>query len=159
MAYTQADENLRRKERIRRWDDIRRAQLSFSINLFLTFAVGAIGFLAVLLSGNKFPTYGAMQKGFFIHAFIFAGASSLSGIIASVLRLCDFRLTAKIIRKNCGPQKPISRAWLEYARARARALGDRTWVMFWLQCGTFILAMMLLAIAVISVALTSVPLC
>lgn len=146
------DERLR--ERVARWDQIRREHFSFTINLFLTFAIGALGFLAAMLLSGGFHSFTPFQQEMFVHSFGVLGVSAASGVAATISRLCDFRLTAQIVRRPFNAQKPLTAHWLRTARKWTDWLGDFSWAAFWIQAVTFTLAVLLAGIAVVSVAVS-----
>jgi capsule polysaccharide export protein KpsC/LpsZ len=118
-------------DRVARWDQIRRNQLSFAINLILTLSTGELGFFAATVMNENFRTYSINQKDVFISAFVVADISTAFGSLATVSRLCDFRLTAQIDRQDekCA-EKPWSDVELECARTASKSLGHFTWWLF-----------------------------
>ena len=100
-----------------RWQDYRINQLSFSINLFLGFAVASIGFLI----GKKGQLYeGIGQKNPEMLLILFCwSVSAMFGVIAALSRLVDFRYSAKRIR---GGRKDYG--------CLTKVAGHVTWVSF-----------------------------
>lgn len=96
------------KERYIRWQDYRINQLSFSINLFLGFAVASLAFAVNIKLENK--PLGILP----IEPVILCWAYCTGvGCIATISRLLDFRYTTRKIKdggafnafmaKYCGP--------------------------------------------------------
>ena len=81
-----------------RWQEFRIAQLSFSINLFLGFAVASIAYLVV--TNANVQASGHMLAPQFFMSFFWWVASAGAGVLATVTRLVDFRFTAKRIRSG-----------------------------------------------------------
>jgi hypothetical protein len=112
-------------DRYIRWEERRINHLSFSINLFLSFSVASIALLISLmlkdLKGNELAS---------LILFIWS-CSAISGCLATISRLLDFRYTARMIKKQTHANAFIS-----------RHVGKLTWAMFWSQvilysCGAF----------------------
>jgi hypothetical protein len=79
-----------------RWQAYRINHLSFSINLFLGFAVASIAYL--VSSSDSAGASGRALSSEMLMALIWWFVSAVSGIAATVSRLIDFRYTAKRIR-------------------------------------------------------------
>jgi len=131
-------------EKFVRWQGICIAQLSYSINLILTFTVAAIGFEVTLLLSKDFsPT--SWQSCLFSISIISLLASGALGIWCTVNRLRDFRATAKIAnlkRKNKEEDK------IRVLQTLTNRLGKKTWGIFWFQVGAFAAGILLLVISV-----------
>lgn len=81
------------KQRYIRWQDYRIKQLSFSINLFLGFAIASLGFAINLLLSGK------LQDSLELRLIIILWAlSAVLGSISTISRLLDFRYTARKIK-------------------------------------------------------------
>jgi hypothetical protein len=92
-------------ERYVRWQDYRIQQLTFVINLFLTFATASLG-LAIKLRLEKLH-----QDSYTLNAVIILWAlSALAGSVATVSRFIDFRHTAKKIKEQCRFDEYIAQA-------------------------------------------------
>lgn len=117
------------------WRDKRIEQLSFTINLLLSLAFGA---LALLLDNwQQWSSRGACLL------LLSAGllfAAGLLGLGASITRLLDFRYTAR--REN--PKYELDRAVLD---TLTDILGRTTWLLFWLQVGLFVFGVFALTVA------------
>jgi hypothetical protein len=96
------DEN----DRCQRWRKIAIDQLGYLVNLTLGFAIGALGYCFVLLKDKDFtPTDSA--KGAMMLSISALVLSAIFGFICAVVRLLDFRGTA---RRACDhPNKPRKR--------------------------------------------------
>jgi hypothetical protein len=114
------------KERYVRWQDYRITQFSFAINLFLTFAVAALGFSLALIKDAAFtPPAGA---GWLIrHAIYSLVASVVFGTLATLCRLFDFRCTAIKIKKKYSDWRQSAAEFLE------KWLGGVSWALFYFQ--------------------------
>lgn len=116
-------------DRYPRWQQRAVEQLGFSINLILTLALGGLAFaLTNLDKGIDRP----FPKWMFLTACLLLLMSALSGIISSITRLYDFRITAQIVREDNEAEKTRR-------RAVARRLGSCTWFFFWVEIAGFIL--------------------
>lgn len=104
------------RERHARWQNYRITQLSFSINLFLTFSVASIAYLVNLLLNSK-------EEEQVLELVLLVWTSSAgAGCVATVTRLLDYRFTAqKIVREN---------KWNTFF---SKNLGKVTWGFFWVQ--------------------------
>ena len=104
------------RERYVRWQNYRVSQLSFSINLFLSFSVASLAYVINLLLSSAKDN--ATLKCVLIIWAISAGV----GCIATVSRLLDFRYTALTIKSPNSCNTFL-----------AAHLGKVTWAMFWVQ--------------------------
>jgi len=104
-----------------RWQAISLKQLSYAINLILVLSVGSLGFETALLTNTGMVLESCWQRQAFLVSLIMLTFAVLFGIFATVSRLCDFRITKDIARKNLTPGANI--LWLEHARCRAKVLG------------------------------------
>lgn len=95
------------KERYIRWQDYRMMQKSFVINLFLTFAVASLAYVINLKISGK-PHFRIP----FELTIIWWASSAMAGVFVTILRLLDYRYTARKIRDGgrfnsfmakCGP--------------------------------------------------------
>lgn len=110
------------KERYVRWQNYRITQLSFSINLFLGFAVASLAYVI-----NLKLTTTSNNSEFLIFIIKWWSWSATLGCLATISRLLDFRYTAKKIKFGGGFNIFISK-WL----------GGITWGAFWGQLITYI---------------------
>jgi hypothetical protein len=116
------DEN----DRCQRWRKIAIDQLGYLVNLTLAFAIGALGYCFVLLKDQDFtPTDSA--KGAMMLSISALVLSAIFGFICAVVRLLDFRGTA---RRACDhPNNPT--------KEEMRDLDNWTWVLFYVQLAAF----------------------
>jgi hypothetical protein len=116
----------RELQRYIRWQNYRITQYSLAINLFLTFAVAALGFTLTLLKEASFappPGTGWLLR-YAIHSF---SASITFGALATLSRLLDFRCTAIVIQKKYADWRQITANFL------ANSLCGASWSLFYLQ--------------------------
>jgi hypothetical protein len=139
--------NGQNSERLVRWEAIRREQLSYAINLFLTLSVASLGFEATLILGAEFEHYAHCQQfGLLLSLALLAGAVLL-GILAAVVRVCDFRLTADIVRtKENDAEDPE----LDRMRGMAHMAGGITWFCFWGLVSAYTVGTGMLALSVLA---------
>ena len=131
-------------EKFVRWQGITITQLSYSINLVLTFSVAALGFgVSLLLSDNFKPT--TCQAYAFFMSLFFLLASGAFGVWCTINRLRDFRATAKIANLK---RKDKNHTELPELRTLTNKLGKKTWGIFWWQIGTFSAGILLLVLSV-----------
>lgn len=115
-----ADMTPEQRERYIRWTDYRVNHLSYSINLFLGFAVASLAYAINLKVEGKLATC-ALDA-----SLIIFGVSALFGCLATVTKLLDYRYTARKI-KDGG-------AFNEFM---AEHIGAFTWAFFWLQLAIY----------------------
>ena len=127
-----------------RWQSIAITQLSYSINLILTFSVAAIGFAVSLLLNDSFEPSDC-QKHFFILSLFLLLLSGALGIWCTINRLRDFRATARITNLK-GKEGNVSE--LTGLRALTKKLGEKTWGIFWWQIGSFSAGILILVLSV-----------
>jgi len=127
-----------------RWQAITIAQLSYAINLILTFSVAAIGFAVTLLLNEKFNP-GLWQSCAFSLSLILLLASGAFGIWCTINRLRDFRATTKISKLR---DKEGEKSEVQNLRSLTRNLGNKTWGIFWWQIGTFSAGIFFLVLSV-----------
>ena len=116
-----------------RWQAITIAQLTYSVNLILGFAVAALGFEVALLLNQQFSPIGWQKCAFFLSIVILLLSSGL-GIWCVINRLRAFRATMKVARMR--EQKEPDESTQPY-RDLYRRLDKRTWILFRWQIGTF----------------------
>jgi hypothetical protein len=81
------------------WKKIAVDQLTYSINLILTFAIAGLGYCFTLLKDKDFCPSG-YAKGTMILSLIVLALSAVSGFVCNLLRLLDFRATARRAAKH-----------------------------------------------------------
>ena len=126
------------KERYIRWQGIRITQLGYVIDLFLGFSTASLGFALSLLKDASFPA-SDWQRTFFTPSLFILVFSIACGVFCVLTRLTDIRKTANLVRHGGN----------ESDRLQLRELGNRTWCLFYLQVGSFTLAILLLFVAVL----------
>ena len=125
-----------------RWQAITIGQLTYAINLVLTFSVATVGFQVTLLLGDKFYPV-SWQKCAFGSSIVLNLIATALGLLCVYNRLQDFRTTAQAarMREKEDPEK-------EAYRNQYRHLGERTWLLCWWQLGTFGFGILLNVLAV-----------
>jgi len=109
------------KERYVRWQNYRITQLSFSINLFLGFAIASLAY-AINLKINNAP--GVIIVELFCSIYWWSASFAL-GVLAMVSRLLDFRYTAIKI-KEIKDEDAFNTFMVQWC-------GKITWGAFWVQ--------------------------
>jgi hypothetical protein len=127
-----------------RWQVIALEQLTYSINLILSFAVATLGFQASLLSNEKFIPV-SFEKCAFALSILAIVLSVISGVYCVINRLKDFRVTKEVARKNEMGKPNIA---IQPHRDSAENLGRITWIIFRCQVYTFVLGIILLLIGI-----------
>jgi hypothetical protein len=97
--------------------------ITFSINLFLGFAVAS---LAYVVNIKVTSPAGLKQVDLFCATYWWS-ASAIAGSIATLSRLLDFRYTARKIKDSSTSDKK-----------KAKFLGKVTWGLFWGQVITYL---------------------
>lgn len=126
-----------------RWQGFRINQLGLCISLFLTFAVATLGFSLHLLTRSEpdYPIKSCYARVFFFCSLIFGLISILSGCIACLTRLQDFRITAKVARDPSNTENDGLRD--SYVR-----FGKWTWRLFRAQLLSFGMQVLGLVLAI-----------
>lgn len=127
------DENQR--ERYVRWQDYRITQMSFAINLFLGFAVASLAFAINLKLKPALPIELPFDC-----TIVYWAVSALLGCLATIIRLLDFRYTAKKI-KHGGKLNSFM----------ASICGSITWVMLWGQVISYAAGALIFVLATIGI--------
>jgi hypothetical protein len=135
-SMTQEIPNLpdQQSDRCQRWRKIAIDQLSYTLNLTLTFTIAALGFWFALLKDKDFTPVSA-AKPWMWSSLAGLTLSAFFGFICDLCRLWDFRGTA---RRACQYGEAPSKDEL-------RELGETTWVLLYVQLGTFLLGVIALA--------------
>jgi hypothetical protein len=124
-------------ERYIRWQKYQIEQMTFALNLFLGLSVGALAYGVSLVKENGFSLPPCHR----IFLLIGLGAlafSTVIGCIAVVSRLFDFRNTARKIRADKIDEPDEAAIFKD----RYRFFGKLTWVLFWLELGSFLVGLM-----------------
>jgi hypothetical protein len=116
-----------------RWQSTTIEQLTYAVNLILSFSVATLGFQVTILLDEKFkPSH--WQKPVFSVSLVILLISVGLGIWCVINRLRDFRATTRVARMREGGK---SDAEMAADRALSDSLGKITWKLFWWQIGTF----------------------
>jgi hypothetical protein len=144
-------------ERLIRWQQLRISQLSYTNNLILTLTLGMLAF-SVSKIGLRIPDNFSL---FFLISSSFSSLllSLLIGIILTINRLCDFRITTKIIRFEKRKYElqatykklniPIIKNYIYTLKKKARELGKATWILLYVQLGLFLAGCILSILTII----------
>lgn len=138
-----------RHERLEKWEDRRRTQLSVTNNLLLTFGIAICGYVIDKLITGEVPKNCLLVVGLYASA-----ASVFFGTLMSVTRLLDYRYTVKKIRledkdlaeETDETKKAEIRQKMTCYKLVAQKLGTASWTMLWLQMGAILLSILLLSI-------------
>jgi hypothetical protein len=130
-------------ENLRRYEALRREQLGAAISLILGLSAAAVGFCISRVVDKDARFSGPGTTCFLIAIGLFIVAVGL-GIGATFTRLCDFRLTARKIRRKL---RRASAAELSKLKKCTDALGAWTWCLFTAQSSVFCGGIVLLAIS------------
>jgi hypothetical protein len=116
--------------RYNRWQGLAIAQFSVAIALISGLSVAGLGAGLSLLRDEKFVLVGCMKWTFPLSLGLFLIAAFFS-CAAVITRVLDFRLTARVTRKNqwTGYQRPLT-----IFRCGPKAYGEATWRLFWSSC-------------------------
>jgi hypothetical protein len=142
-----------------RWAEQRRYQLGVTVALFTALSGAGLGFCASLLTGTEelggdpghsflwmFPC-GQRTFWFLTASFAFTVAL-IFGILGTVTRLLDFRLTASLPDKRLARKKRKKFGFLSIPATRCwtRILGGITWSLCWLQLFVLIIGIVCIAV-------------
>lgn len=111
------------KERYVRWQKYRISQLSFSINLFLGFAVASLAYAINLKVTGTVSDSPELELSIY-----WWSASAILGSISTLSRLLDFRYTARKIKD----ENPCD-------KEKAKFFGKVTWGTFWAQITSYLI--------------------
>ncbi len=114
--------------------------------LILTLAVGALGFIASLLTDNN---HTGQLHPLYRCSLIMFGLSVAFGILCTITRLCDFRKTAEIARLRNKSDRYDSTEEIKKLRCETKILGVFSWCLLWLQIGLFTGGSVFLVIALV----------
>ena len=111
-------------DRLVKWEDRRRDQMSATNNLMLTFGIAICGYLAdKVITDKDFLLIGELKCG-----FTFAFLSVIFGALLTISRLYDFKYTVKKIREEEDNGKTTK---METYKSCADNFGKISWVLFW----------------------------
>lgn len=114
-AQNKIKTNAHQRERYIRWQNYRITQLSFSINLFLSFAAASLAYAINIKLENKAHADMPIDPVIICWAY-----SALIGCLAMISKLCDYRYTARKIKHGGAGYKFM-----------ANHCGHFTWGWFW----------------------------
>jgi hypothetical protein len=129
-----AEEN----DKCQRWRKIAIDQFGYALNLTLTFTIATLGYCFVLLKDKDFTPVPS-AKCTMILSLSALVLSAICGFICVLNRLLDFRGTA---RRACNHPKAPTQDEL-------RDMGNRTWVLFYVQLGAFAIGVGALAVTLL----------
>lgn len=104
------------------WREIQRNQLTISSNIFFGVNIAIMGFTVKYLIDHKI--YNPIIQHLFLTSFIFFIISTTLYIALNMLKLKDYRMTAKLIRSNT-PYDNIKK--------KTKCLGEIIWCIFYTQ--------------------------
>jgi hypothetical protein len=141
----QIEERKHTRERRNRYETLRREQLGAAINLIMGLAAAGVGFCISRIA-DKDAHFSAPGTNYFLAALVILVITVALGMVSTWTRLCDFRLTAKIIGEELAPTP--SQAKLAKWRKCTKHLGRWTWGLFWAQSFAFMIGVPLLAFSI-----------
>lgn len=103
------------------WREIQRNQLTISSNIVFTFGVASVGFIINYLLNNKKTSCTTLNDLFYCSILLFL-LSIFSYLILNIVKLKDYRKTAKLIKKDA-PLHEISK--------KTCLLGNIAWWLFY----------------------------
>jgi hypothetical protein len=139
------EERKHTRERRNRYETLRREQLGVAINLIMGLAAAGVGFCVSRIA-DKDAHFSAPGTNYFLAALVVLVLTVALGIVSTWTRLCDFRLTAKVIGEELAltPNREKLVKW----RKCTKQLGRWTWRFFWAQSFAFIVGVPLLAFSI-----------
>ncbi|MGE5623702.1 MAG: hypothetical protein ACM3UP_01600 [Methanocella sp.] len=139
-----------RRERFIRWQGYRIAQLGTCNQLLLAFTVATLGFAVAQPPQKLVASSDRCGRVCFCLSIIFGAVSFICGIVTQILRLENFRRTARMTRlKMTEPSKRSKTDLDEISKLEQRTgcLDAWTWVLLYGQMATFAVQASSLAIA------------
>jgi hypothetical protein len=122
------------KESFVHWQSITISQLTYAVNLILGLSVATLAFQVTVFLNEKLNPTSCGQKFTFFLALLALLASAGIGIWCIINRLRDFRATTKAARMR---EQGKSDTEIKPYRDLYEKLGEKTWLLFWWQIGTF----------------------
>ena len=124
--------------RFQRWQKIAIDQLTYALNLFLALTIAVLAYWFSLLRDDGFMP-GATAKCLMLLSLLALAVAGLCGLACVVLRLIDFRGTARRARgREDAP-----------TRDELRGLGRLTWNLFYIHLAGFGVGVLLLSVALL----------
>jgi hypothetical protein len=114
-------------ERFVRWQGQAIGQLTFAINVFVGFSVGALAYVLSYLRETTFIPEGCYAK-LYVASVVLLCMAGVLGLGAVVTRLLDFRATAQSVRLRGGQ---AASSEVAASSRTASHLGKATWTCFW----------------------------
>ena|SRR5687768_2168313 len=131
---------------VRYWDGVRRDQMGAVNQALMGVALAAVVLVPQLLGNAPFLT-NRLALSMVLAGIGLLALSLLFGIIVALVRLHDFRGTAKLARdKGRGAVSPKE---AEARREKLQGIGDWTWRALYAQVGTASLGFLLLVVALL----------
>lgn len=127
-----------------RWQANAMAQLGNALSLILGLALASLGFAFGTVA--TLQVAGCWTKTLLTSSLFLLMFAIAIGLACALNRLCDFRVTMRIARLR---ELDPSDSELQYLRPKAKKLGKRTWVLFYIHVVTFGLGFIALSIALI----------
>lgn len=138
---TEEQNQEKQKERFIRWQTKLIEQSTYINNLVLTIGIATLGFMFSILS-KKELNLNCCQKleiKFVINIIVI---SITFGLIGTISRLIDFRITLRKIKKEIDGNSLLE---IDKLKALYKLFGTVTWWALYLQSGFFLLGIILLA--------------
>lgn len=129
-----------KKERLIRWEEARRTQFGYLLNILLVLATSSLGFAITLLQSTSFRMKYSVIL-FWWTGVIFLILAIGTAILCAFIRLLDFRGTADRVRSDTEPKKP--------SKNDLRRLGSYAWAMLYATAIFFIVGVCTVAASVI----------
>lgn len=135
---------MEKQDKYIRWQAIRINQLGFINNLAIGLSLGLLAYNFNFILPDDIEL-NCLQKVLFWISTVLTVVSVFIGLILSINRLEDFRLTAQIARRE--EKKETEN--IEIDRAKSEKLGKKTWCLFTWQIVTFLIGFLTSAIYIV----------
>lgn len=155
------------KARFAKWQLLTIEELGKTISLFLGITIAVVGFQVSMVTSSKEGYDFGCNKFSYILSLIVLLASIASGLMASINRLVDFRLTTMLINKKIAREfdskikdskikiRGEAKIEIEELKKRIRRLGRNTWSLFIFQLSLFSLGLIIFMSYIFNVYLVS----
>jgi hypothetical protein len=127
--------------KIRRWDDIRRAQFGVALTTFTALATGGLGYCGKLISQEHIFFPAKSTKYCFIGSAIMFGVGLLCGVTCTLTRLLDSRWTAK---KHHRQKDGAASVELDRIKKVIKRYENATWTLLYVLTGMVFLGVVCL---------------
>jgi len=117
------------------WRAEQRKQLTISSNIFFTFNVATLAFVInYLIMNSRYESLNYVVVNLFLLSIFLFVLSIIAYILFNLLRLADYRKTAKYIK-----------AYDEYEEIakKTRFIGDTNWILFYIQVGLSVIGLLM----------------